>query len=412
LILKIKFFFIMNYLFKSFIFCYLLFSFNIYSQSEKVIAGPMVSFIDAYGTQIWFLLSKSAKKIEFDIKDYDKDKLWEYDFEVDSKNIKEEFFPYTVKLEKLLPNKEYIATVYVDGEFVKEIDIFTKRPHLDDVQFLIGSNLKNPSATMLSNMRKTNSDFMVWLGGHVNLDKSNSYDEIISKYVDARKNTVLNNFLTSTPQIATWNDHDFNYKNNLTGDLMVDSSYFAFNAFWPNSLQKTYNYTYFDYGTYQRYTYNDVDIFLLDACSFRSENNLYGDKQIERLFQELNNTGSTFTIIASPIPFTEKNNELDFSDFKTQYDYFLYRLKMSENNGCILLSSSENKNVGTKLLELEIHDDVKNINFNEFNISHLSNNNYSLVSIKGSKGNRKLTFETYNENGNILFSKTLHENEL
>jgi len=396
----------MSYLFKFFAFFYFLFSWNIYSQSEKVIAGPMVSFVDAYGTQVWFLLSSSAKKIEFDIKDYEKDKLWEYDFEVDSKNETGEFFPYTVKIEKLLPNKEYVASVYVDGEFIKEIDIFTKRPHLDDVQFLLGCNLDIPSSAMLSNMKQTNSDFMVWLGGHVNLKNENSYDEIIEKYLDVRKNPIINNFMTSMPQISTWNICDFKYQNIHTGDLMLDSSYFAFDAFWPNSLQKTYNYTYYDYGTYQRYTYNDVDVFLLDAMTFRTDNKLYGDKQIERLFQEINNTGSTFTIIASPEPFLE-----DFVDYKTEYEYFLYRLQMSENKGCILVSTGQNE--GTKLSQLEMFDEVynKSISFNEFSISSLSNNQYSLVSIKGSKGDRTLSFETYNQNGNLLYSKSFHEND-
>ena len=66
---------------------------------------------------------------------------------------------------------------------------------------------------------------------------------------------------------------------------MRDSAYFAFDLFWPNSVRKNYNYTYYDYGTYQRYTYNDVDVFLLDSRTFNNDNTLYGDKQLERLFQ-------------------------------------------------------------------------------------------------------------------------------
>ena len=31
---------------------------------EKVLAGPMLTYVDSYGTQIWFLLHTDAKKID------------------------------------------------------------------------------------------------------------------------------------------------------------------------------------------------------------------------------------------------------------------------------------------------------------------------------------------------------------
>ena len=121
----------------------------------------------------------------------------------------------------------------------------------------------------------------------------------------------------------------------------------------------------------------------------------------------------------TPTPSDEKVKELIsalqedqfFADYKTEYEYFFYRLQMSGNKGCILVSTGQNE--GTKLSQLEMFDEVhnKSVAFNEFNISSLSNNQYSLVSIKGSKGDRKLSFETYNQNGNLLYSKSFHEND-
>ena len=40
----------------------------------------MTSFVDSYGTQIWFLLNNDVKKIEIDISDYENDRLKEYSF--------------------------------------------------------------------------------------------------------------------------------------------------------------------------------------------------------------------------------------------------------------------------------------------------------------------------------------------
>ena len=69
----------MKYLTNAFFAFVLMLSLNLYSQNNKVIAGPMVSFIDSYGTQMWFLLESDTEKITVDVRDYDTDKLMKYD---------------------------------------------------------------------------------------------------------------------------------------------------------------------------------------------------------------------------------------------------------------------------------------------------------------------------------------------
>ena len=402
----------MNYIIKTLFFLLLASNF-VYAQNSKVIAGPMISFIDYYGTEIWFLLDTDVKTIEIDIRDYENDKLLEYDFDVTHENQFDTYTPFTVLLDKLLPNQEYIASISVDGVFVKEIDIFTKRPHLDDIQFLLGYNIGSTPSNIFSYMQQTNSDFMVWLGGHVNLQKPLTFKNVMNSYIDIRKKPYLNEFMSSIPQIATWNDLDYGIENKGDFLAMRDSIYLAFDLFWPNSVRKTYNYTYYDYGTYQRYTYNDVDVFLLDSETFDNTNTLYGDKQLERLFQEINNTGSTFTIIASSTPFTFEAKE-SFLNYGKQFKYFMERLQIAKPNGLILVTTGAKE--GTKLNRIHFSSD-KELNNNsssvtEFNISSLADNNYSLISVKGSSKDRILSFETYNQNGNLIYKKSFHQNEL
>ena len=43
------------------------FSINLFAQSNKILSGPMVSYVDAYSTQVWFLLESEVKKIDFEI---------------------------------------------------------------------------------------------------------------------------------------------------------------------------------------------------------------------------------------------------------------------------------------------------------------------------------------------------------
>ena len=76
----------MNYIFH-YIFCSLIFISSVsIAQSDKVLAGPMLSHIDSYGSQIWFLLDKSADKIKIDVRDYENNNLIEYHFDVINKD--------------------------------------------------------------------------------------------------------------------------------------------------------------------------------------------------------------------------------------------------------------------------------------------------------------------------------------
>ncbi len=390
----------------------LIFSQSSYSQSNKVVAGPMTSFVDSYGTQIWFLLTDDAKSIELDITDYQNDRLIEYEYEVVNEYQFDNYIPFTITLENLSPNQEYIAKIFVDNEFVKEIDIFTKRPHLDDVKFLVGYNQKNASPKLFSNMMQTNSDFMIWIGGHINITKPLSFDKLFESYVHVRKQNYLNDFMISMPQIATWSSSDCNFINQPDSWEKKQSDYSIFKMFWPNYVKKTYNYTFYDYGTYQRYTYNDLDIFLLDAQTFQSKDKLYGDNQIDRMFKEINNTGATFTIIASPNPFTF-DTQGSFLHFEDEFNYFIKRLNDVNNDGIILLSGG-NISGHPKLNQYNLEKNRLGVQsfIYEFNTPSLSNNIYSSISIKGRENNRIIYFESYNENGNLLFKKHFHEDQL
>jgi len=382
------------------------FSINLFAQSNKILSGPMVSYVDAYSTQVWFLLESEVKKIDFEIRNYEDDKLLQFSFNVTNKHNLDEI-PFTVLLDKLQPNKEYMASVFVDDVLFQEIDIFTQRPHLDNMQFLISSGLNKQPNDIFHNMKKTNSDLVVWLGNHVYPDTTFSFNNMINEYAKVRKNDNYNDLITSTPQIATWGGLDYGLDRDASW-VLKDSAHIVFELFWPNSLQKTYNYTFFDYGTYQKYTYSDVDIFLLDAQTFQSktESDLYGDKQIERLFQEIHNNGATFTIIASSVPFTF-DTEDSFLNYQKQFDYFLYRLEISQLNSVLLLSSSKHKDVQMNQLSLS-----NNKMLYEFNVPSLESNFYSLINIHGEKGSRYLSFETYNQNGNLMYKKKFNETEL
>ena len=396
----------------------------LFSQSSKIISGPMVSYIDARTTQIWMLVDKSAKIIQIDLVDYDNNKKLDFTHNVENLYFFQDFIPVTIPLESLRPNTEYILTISIDGdEFEKSFDIYTARPYLDDIHFLIGgdiSNLSSKSDEIFDSMTKMKSDFMIWTGNNLSSYSFNnkfSFKTLSSDYISTRLNSSLNNFLQSTPQIATWSNLDFPSFNSY--ENLKDTFYHVFDLFWPNSLKKTYNYTFMDYGLYQKYSYNDIDVFLLDTRSFREEpssnSSLLGNNQMERLFEEINKNGATFTFIVSPSPFLLEGNEsmINYSDHLNE---FLNRLKTSNVEGVILLSSQGLKTTFVKLdkysnlIESKYWSPI--YEFNLGSIAGPAQQNFSRIKVEGELNERVCIIETFNEKGEVLFEKIIHEDQL
>ncbi len=409
-----------------------LFSCLLFSQTNKIISGPMLSYIDARSAQLWMLLEVDVKTVQIDINNYDNTKFLNYQYEVKNPHKFKNYIPVTIPIEGLRPNTEFVLSISIDSvKFDKEFDLYTARPHLDDIHFLIGGgigNLNNQTDDIFHSMKNMNSDFMIWLGNNISSDLSvNNIDfrSLVEKYVETRSNTALNEFLQSTPQIATWDEVDYGMNNGGREWALKDTAFFAFDMFWPNSLKKTYNYTFWDYGVYQKYAYNDVDVFLLDARFFREKTSdespsLFGDTQIERLFEEINKSGATFTFLVSPTPFLFPGEE-SLINYKDQLEHFMYRLKLSGAEGVILLSGQGSE---TQFMKYEKDPNWSDLRFwhpvYEFNLGALiplekslgGVQNFSRIKVEGKSGKRVCIIETFNQDGKRVFLKRIHEDEL
>ena len=406
------------------LFISIFFSLCLFSQSSKIISGPMLSYIDARTTQVWMLVDQSVKTIQIDLVDYDNNKTLEFTHNVENPYFFQDYIPLTIPLESLRPNTEYIMTISIDGnEYEKNFDIYTSRPYLDDTHFLIGgdiSNLSSKSDDIFNSMTEMKSDFMIWTGDNLSSNSFKnklSFKSLSNDYISTRLNSSLNNFLQSTPQIASWSNLDFPSFNSY--ENLKDTFYHVFDLFWPNSLKKTYNYTFMDYGLYQKYSYNDIDVFLLDTRSFREEpssnSSLLGNNQMERLFEEINKNGATFTFIVSPTPFLLEGNE-SMINYSGHLNEFLNRLKTSNVEGVVLLSS---QGFRTSFVKLDKSSNLIESKYwspiYEFNLGSIAGSgpqNFSRIKVEGELDNRICIIETFNEKGEVLFFKKIHEDEL
>ena len=90
--------------------CFLISS-CLFSQSNKILSGPMISYIDARTAQIWMLLESDAKTVEIDVKNYDNTKFLNYTFEVKNPHKFKELYSRNYSL-GVIATKYRIRTKY------------------------------------------------------------------------------------------------------------------------------------------------------------------------------------------------------------------------------------------------------------------------------------------------------------
>ena len=409
-------------------------------ESSNLISGPMLSYIDNYHAQMWMLVSKETKEIIIKLENFDENRSQElvyditdpksynnsawYDFHISDYNNGTEI-PVVLTLEELIPDTEYHVEVYLDSVLVEEdMDIYTPRNYLADTYFLLGHGLnisdKNDGGDkILNTMSNIESDFMVWMGNNIYLDRQdgNSFKNILEKYKSIRKRENVNNFLKLTPQIATWNKMDFGVETSDTRFALKDSSLMAFNMFWPNAPKKIYNYTFREYGVYKRFDYEDIEIFMLDNRMFKTSLDdpnpeMLGADQMTRFINEITASNATFKFIVTGNSILSDGIDTEpFSAYAKEYDELMHRLHLSRIDGVVFVTGdtdqaellSSNRENAYPLYEMQFPGLSADAKFG---------GNFARIKVEGDYRKRICTLEVYNELGEEVFEKKIHQTEV
>ena len=409
-------------------------------ESTKLIAGPMLSYIDDYHAQMWMLVSKETETVTIKLENFDEDRNQElifnlkdeksyndsrwFDFHVSDYNKGDEI-PLVLTLEELIPDTEYNVEVYLDSVLVEdEMDIYTPRNYLADTYFLLGHSLnlsdpKDDGDGILDVMSDVESDFMVWMGNNVYFDtnESNSFRSMLGKYKQIRKREKVNSFMKLLPHIAVWNQMDFGYKTADTRFALKDSTLMAFNLFWPNAPKKVYNYSFKDVGVYKRYDYEDVEIFMLDNRMFKTdlitdEPHLLGANQMNRFINEIMGSNASFKfIVFGNSVLSVGEDETPFTDYTEEYDELIRRLHLSRINGIVFITGDTFE---TELLkeEREFAYPLYELKFPGLSLDGSLGGNFARVKVEGENRKRICTLQVYNELGDEVFQKKIHESEV
>jgi len=212
-------------------------------------------------------------------------------------------------------------------------DLWQYRKNFPDFTFLAGScayfnepavdrmntELINPhtpatpyggDSSIFESMAKEKAAFNIWMGDnwyYREVDYSSGWG-LNYRASLTRKLPVLKNFLKAMPHVAIWDDHDFGPNDADKSYQLKDESVKVFKNYWPNP-----SYGQDGEGIYTKFSYSDVEFFLMDDRWFRSndkvqstikgqpntEKRMWGQKQLDWLKNGLAASLANFKIIVT-----------------------------------------------------------------------------------------------------------------
>lgn len=203
-------------------------------------------------------------------------------------------------------------------------------------------------------MAKEPASFMLWLGDNWYTREVDYYSEwgLHQRPSWERAQPFYKAFLKAMPHYAIWDDHDYGWNDGDKSYPLKETSREVFKKFWANP-----SYGQNNQGIYTKFTYHDVDVFLLDDRWFRSNDEMedsingkpntnklmYGKQQMEwfknALLQSNANGSITFRIIATGSQVLNPMSPFDcFRHFSTEYKEMMDFIKENNINGLIFLT--------------------------------------------------------------------------
>lgn len=225
----------------------------------------------------------------------------------------------TLTAQGLKPNTKYWYRL----KFAGEDDKFQPLPHhtktapIGPAAFSVGFGSccriqLDPVQPIWNVARKLEPDMFFWLGDNIYADSDQS-QILTDLYGRGRVVENIEPFLRSTPQMATWDDHDFGYNDSDGLSPYKATSLKVFKDFWPNPSFGEDN----NPGVYFKQNYGGVDFFILDGRYHRDpttqpdtpEKTMLGAEQKAWLKRQLKLSATPFKIIATGGGWSSAENE-------------------------------------------------------------------------------------------------------
>ncbi len=280
-------------------------------------------------------------------------------------------------------------------------------------------------------------DLMVWLGDNVYLREVDygSAQGIRRRYRRDRGLPVLQPFLAATRHYATWDDHDFGPNDSDGSYTLKGASLDVFRSYWPGIAYGLPGVP----GVFQRFTWNDVEFFLLDDRTWRDpddwpegpEKRMLGTAQMAWLERALVSSRATFKVVALGSQVLNPLTRFETLAHYAEYDELLAFIRRTRVGGVVFVSGDRHH---SELIRVDVPGGYPLYDFtsssltagiapvepgdaefdNPFRVpgTLLNEHSFGVLRFAGPRTDRTLTFEAYGVDGTLRWSHTVRRREL
>ncbi|MDE2128599.1 MAG: alkaline phosphatase family protein [Betaproteobacteria bacterium] len=326
-------------------------------------AGPMQGYVAARSGVVWLQTPGAAEVfIDFAPQDQRGAKRRTAPVKTDAAG---EFCAHIV-LDDLTPGVSYLCQAYVNGQAVQgkplrlrtqKIWLFRGPPpeftvltgscaYINDPPFDRPGPPYGGGYEIYDAMRGEHADLMVWLGDNLYFREADllSPQGMALRYRRDRAFAPLQDFLRSTPQVAIWDDHDYDPNDGDLSFTFKGESLRLFKRYWANPAYGLPEVA----GVFTKVNLFDADFFLLDDRYWRDADasgpaergkTMFGAEQLRWLKNALLFSRARFKIIAAGGQMLNDDDAYEgWNQYPVERAEFLGWLQQARIPGVVFLS--------------------------------------------------------------------------
>jgi alkaline phosphatase D len=295
--------------------------------------GPIQGAPLPNGADIW-IRTDNTRSAQLLLKHVSSGREWIADW---GYALPEDDFTLVLKAEGLEPNTAYTYTVALEGgEKAGPFPIQTAPVLGASGQFNIafGSCSKFGAQPVFDTLAEHDLDLFLFVGDN---HYGNTADEGSLRwyYQWAHGMAARRPFMSQTPILATWDDHDFTGNNTDGSAPGKETALQVFRHYWPNPASGTSSTE----GTFFSNRLGDIEFFLLDVRYHQgTDGTLLGNGQTEWLQQALLASEAQFKVLVGGSQWTAKGSNDSWKSFLPDRDALFSFIGDNKLSGVVLLS--------------------------------------------------------------------------
>ncbi len=412
------------------------------AQKAKIIAGPMLGYVEKTEAMVWVQLSASIA-VEW---------VLTPEGRTDSALVfgpvtgeAKDSFAVKIRATGLKPGKAYSSKIRLAGKASEGFSFKTQplweyRSDPPTIKMALGScayinepPFDRPGKPYGSNYKifeaiaKQKPNLMMWTGDNTYLREIDWSSEsgILHRYSHTRRLPEMQNLLKSCAHYAAWDDHDFGPNDADRSWYLKRQTKAAFEAFWPNP-----NFDVAETGGVSgAFSYGDIQVFMMDDRYNRAPNNwpdstkdYWGDKQLNWLLESLSASKASFKLVVNggQVLNPAKVHE-NMANYASERNKLLSELNRLKIKNVIFLTGDRHHTELTKLtlpnitlwdltcspLTSGTHPPMQEGNYLQEPGTLVSEHNFGVLSFSGSLKNRLMKISILNSDGTVVWEREL-----